>query len=123
MQALTRIFFEVNARDANFLLLGAGLDSDKAMLGQRLVILRNLVTLGQIRIEVVLAREDRKRLNVAAERERRLDRVIDRGAVEDRQRARHAEAHGAHVRVRRRTERGAAAAEDLRAGLQLRVDL
>ena len=65
MQALTRIFFEVNARDANFLLLGAGLDSDKAMLGQRLVILRNLVPLGQIRIEVVLAREDRSLVDAA----------------------------------------------------------
>src|SRR5205085_11935207 len=111
------------ARQADVFRAAIDGDGEAAAQRQRTFVLRNLIALRQVRIEVVLAREDRKRLNVAAERERRLDRVIDRGAVEDRQRARHAEAHGAHVRVRRRTERGAAAAEDLRAGLQLRVDL
>jgi hypothetical protein len=50
--------------------------------GERPLVLRDLVALGKIGIEVVLAREDRRRLHVAPERQRRLDRVIDRGPIE-----------------------------------------
>src|SRR5262249_15245334 len=49
--------------------------------------------------------------------------VLDRGAVDDRQRARQAEADRADVGVRLRAEDVAAAAEQLRLGRQLDVDL
>jgi len=41
-------------RDADLLSSGGSHDVDPAELGQRLVVLRNLITLGQIRIKVVL---------------------------------------------------------------------
>ncbi len=58
----------------------------------------------------------------AAERERGVDRVVDRAAVQDRKGAGQTETDRADVRVRRRAERSAAAAEDFRLRLQLRVD-
>ena len=51
------------------------------------------------------------------------DGEVDRLAVQHRQRTRQTETHRAHVRVRRRAERRAAAAEDLRGGQELRVNL
>ena len=59
----------------------------------------------------------------APECERRADRVIDRRVVENRQRARQAQTDGTHVRVGWGAKRRAAAAEDLRGGQQVRVDL
>ena len=50
-------------------------------------------------------------------------RQFHRPSVQHRQRARQAEAHGTHVRVGRRAERGGTAAEDLRAGEELCVNL
>ena len=62
-------------------------------------------------------------MHVAAERERRGHREIDRLAIEHRQRAGQPEAHRTDVRVRRRAERGRTAAEDLGGRQQLGVDL
>jgi hypothetical protein len=80
-------------------------DIEAAAERERTLVLRDLIALRQVRIEVVLAREDRQRLDVAAERERRLDRVIDGRAVQDGQGTWHAEADRTDVRVRRRAER------------------
>ena len=59
VQALARVLFHVQARDADALGPVRALDLNVAVLGDRLVVLRNLVALGQVGIEVVLAREDR----------------------------------------------------------------
>ena len=83
---------------------------------ERPVELRDLISLGQIGIEVVLAREDRDvRCTVHSERERGADRQLDGVRVQHRQRARAARdrpdrccAFGARAEV------GGAAAEDLR---------
>ena len=98
-----------------------GLDRPRAR--QRPLVLRDLIALGQVRIEVVLAREDRRLVDPATERERGADREVDRGAIEDRQRARETETDRTDVRVGRSAERRAAAAEDLRGGQEVRVDL
>ena len=96
---------------------------DAAVGRERLVELRDLISLGQIGIEVILAREDRRRVHRAAERERRTHRQLDRALVEHGQRARQREAHRTGVRVRRRAEVRGAAAEDLRRRLELDVHL
>ena len=83
---------------------------------QRLVVLADLVALGQVGIEVVLAVEDRARRELAAERE--ADHQPRSGSaprVDDRQRPGQAEADRAGVRVRRLAEGQLAAAEHLRA--------
>ena len=51
------------------------------------------------------------------------DSEIDGTAIENRQRARQADAHRARVRVGRRAERGRTAAEDLRGRQELGVNL
>ena len=61
VDALAGVVFHVDARDPDALVDAADLDVDIAVLGQRLIVLRDLVALGQIRIEVVLAGENRAR--------------------------------------------------------------
>ncbi len=92
------------------------------MLGDRLVVLRNLVALGKIGIEVVLAREDRVLAHLAIQRHRGQHRELHCLAVQHRQRARKAQAHRADIRVRRIAEPGRAAAEDLGLGQKLDVN-
>ncbi len=124
VQGLAGIFLHVHARDAD---TGGpargGRVFDHAAGRQRLLVLGDLITLGEIRVEVVLPREHRRLVDPAPERERRLDRLVHGRAVQNGQRARQAEADWADVRVRRRAELGAAAAEDLRSRLELRVNL
>ena len=52
----------------------AAANSTRAAGRERLLVLRDLVALRQVGIEVVLAREDRRLVDRAAERERRADR-------------------------------------------------
>src|SRR5262249_17030634 len=84
--------------------------------------LRDLVALGQVRVEVVLAREHRRLVHRAAERERGADGVIDGRSIDDGKRARHAKAYRADMGVRLGAVRGAAAAEDLRTGQHMGVN-
>ena len=102
--------------------VGAKLNRDAAAQRQRAVVLRDLVALGQVRVEVVLSGKDRRRLDRAPERERGLDGVVDGLPVEDRQRPRQAEADWAHFGIGWGAEVRAAAAEDLRPCPQLRVN-
>ena len=122
VQALARVLFHVQARDADALRPARAFDLDVAELGDRLVVLRNLVALGQVGIEVVLAREDRRLVDAAVQRHRRQHGELHRLPVQHRQRAGQAEAHRADVGVRRIAEVRGAAAEDLRLGQQLDVD-
>src|ERR1700759_5511929 len=81
------------------------------------VVLGDLVALRRIRIEVVLAMEDRARRDLRAQREADPDREVDRTGVDDRERARQAEADRADVHVGRIAEREVTAAEHLGPGL------
>ena len=123
MQRLPGILLHVDARQADAQRPAAHGDVEAAAERKRPFVLRDLIALRQVGIEVVLPREDGQRLHVATQGNRGLDCVIDGGSIEDRQGARKPEADRAHLRIRRRAERRAAAAEDLRAGLQLRVNL
>ena len=97
-------------------------NSTRAARGERPVVLGDLIALGEIRVEVVLAREDRHVVDGAAERMRRPHRELHGACVQHRKRAGHAQTHRADVGVRWRPERGAAAAENLAGGQQLTVD-
>ena len=85
--------------------LAARVELERALGRERLIVLRDLIALRQVRIEVVLAREDRLLVNRAAERQRRLDRQLDGAAVEHRQRARQPEADGTECVFGARAER------------------
>src|SRR5258705_12941949 len=99
-------------------------EREGAVGGERLIELRDLVALGEIGIEIILARKDALRMHRAAECERAADGETDGGAVGGGQCARQAETDGADLRVGRRTERRGAAAEHLglRAELHVRLE-
>ena len=92
------------------------------MLGQRLIILRDLIALGQVGVEVVFARKARITPDFAVQRQRRLDGLGHHLAVENRQGPRQAQAYRTGLRVGRSAEVGRAAAEDLSPSEQLDMD-
>ena len=67
MQAFAGIFFEVDAGDADFLFAALAGDLDETKLGEWLVVLRDLVSLGQVGIEIILAGEDRGFVDAAVQ--------------------------------------------------------
>ena len=123
MKRLARILFHVHTRDADAARPAVRLELDCPGRRKRAVVLRDLVALGEVRIEVVLAREDGDVVDGAAKGVRGAYRQFDGAAVQDGQGARHAEAHRADVGVGRRSKRSAAAAEDLRRREQLAMNL
>ncbi len=123
MEALACVLFHVQAGDADAArpALGCG-DIDPSMLGERLVELRDLVALGQVGIEIVLASKDRALADFGVDGLRRKGSKLDRARVEHRQRARQPQADGANQRVWRGTELVCAATKGLGAREQLDVD-
>ena len=124
VRVLARVLFQVGAVDADAFDAAVGqLDLDPAVAAEGQLVLGDLIALGQVRVVVVLAREDRGLRDFAVERQPRADRCFDRGAVAHRQRAGQTQADRAGVRIGRRAlVVGAAAAEHLRLRQQLRVD-
>ena len=112
---LRRVLLEVGAVDAHV--------AEPAGAGDRNVVLADLVGLRAVGIEVVLAVEDRARRDLALQRRGDLQRVVDRLLVDHRQHARMGEADRAGVDVGLVAEGELAAAEHLRPGRQLDVDL
>src|SRR6185436_4723155 len=123
VQRLARVLFHVDTRQPDPFRRTVTGDLEATPKRERPLVLGDLVPLRKIRIEVVLARKDRLWLHRAAKRQCRLDGVVDRQSVEDRERARQTEADRAHLGVRRSTESGAAAAENLGLCLKLGVNL
>ncbi len=123
VQGLAGILFEVRPGDPDPPRLAGHLVLDAPAGGDGPFVLRDLISLREVRIEVILAREDRHRVDLAIEGVRDPDGEFHDLSVQHRQRARQPKAHGADIGVRWRPEPGAAAAEDLRLGQQLRVNL
>src|SRR5262249_25931778 len=118
-----RILLEMRAGDPDIDHSRIFVDSHTTACRDGAVELRDLVSFRKVRVEIVLACEDGRPLYLAAERQRRADRQLDRVIVEDWQRTRQREAHRTRVGVRRRAKVRRATAEDLRGGLELDVDL
>src|SRR5512138_3524965 len=72
VQRLARVLLEVDTDDSHALRLAARLELEHPLRRQRAVVLRDLVPLRKVRVEVVLARENRGFVHGAPERERRL---------------------------------------------------
>jgi len=87
------------------------------------IVLGDLVPFWKIRIEVVLACENRDRMYETIQGDRGAHCELDGPLVEDGEGARKGEAHRANVAVGRRTKVGGASAEGLGARFQLHVDL
>jgi hypothetical protein len=112
---LGRVLLEMHAMDAHV--------AQPPAPAQGLVVLGDLVVLGVVGIEVVLAVEDRPRRQLAAEGEPDQQPVVDGLGVGDGQRAGQAQADLARARVGRLAEGQLAAAEHLRPRVELDVDL
>ena len=124
MDELGRVLLEVGPGDRDRERPIGGLERQAAERGERQIVLADLIALGQVRIEVVLAVPAGRRRHRRIDRQAGRQHVLDGPPVDDRQGARQAEADRAHVAVRRRAVVGRrAAAEHLRRGLQLAVDL
>ena len=125
VQRLAGVLLEMHPLDADAHLLEAAglvrpdLDHDRPLAHDRLVVLRDLVALRQVRIEVVLPREDRAVVDLRLQAEPGADRLPDAFLVDDRQHARHRRVDEAHMAVRRAAESRRRAGEKLR----LRGDL
>src|SRR5688572_20982743 len=133
MHVLAGVFFEVQPRDPDLLwtpldgmtrrIAFGSHDLQLTIGGERLIVLRDLITLWQVRIEVVLAREDRLMIDTQPERQCRPSTEFDGATIQDRQRTGQAETRRAGVCVWFITETRCAATEDLGFRAQLRVNL
>uniref|UniRef100_E6PYF8 NAD-specific glutamate dehydrogenase n=1 Tax=mine drainage metagenome TaxID=410659 RepID=E6PYF8_9ZZZZ len=123
VDALASVLFHVGAGDADALegAVGGG-RVNVTVLGDGLVELRNLVTLGRVGVKVVFAGKDGALANLAVERKASEHGEFDGLAIEHRQRAGQAETCGAHVGIGRGTVPVGAAAEGLGRGEKLDVD-
>ncbi len=123
VDTLAGVIFHVDAGDADALPDALHLNLDIAVLGKRLVVLRDLIALGKVGIKIVLAREYRFRIHRTVQRQSRFDAQFHGLAAQYRQRAGQAEANRAHIRIGRRAEAGGASAKNLGSRGELDVNL
>jgi hypothetical protein len=124
MQRFAGIFFEVGSSNPHRAARAVfQRDLEFAGAHHRAFELADLVTLGQVRIEVVLTIEDRDRVDCRADRDAECHGHAHSFAIQHGQRARQREVHRAGLAVGGRAERGAGAREKLRVGCQLDVHL
>src|SRR5258706_15027898 len=81
MDILGRILLEVRAHDPDLDISVGRRHREAAARAEGLVVLGDLVRLRIVRIEIVLAVEDRAAGDLATEREPELDRLLDRALV------------------------------------------
>ena len=123
VQALPGVLLHVDPGEANPPLGAVEREVDAAAQADGQLVLAHLVALGEVRVEVVLPREDALLLDGAAESEPGAHGELDHLPVERGEHARHGQADGADVGVGLGPEGGRAAAEDLAPGEELGVDL
>jgi len=119
-----RVIFKVNAPDADGpLFLALAGDRHASPGGEGQIELGDLITLGQVRIKIVLAGKERNRIDPAAGGQGEPGGRRKHLLVQHRQRTRQAHADRADLAVGLRTELDAAAAKDFTPGLQLDMHL
>src|SRR5438045_1889332 len=99
--------------DSDFLYPTRAANRNPSMLSQRLVILRNLISLGQVRVEVILPRKDRSLIYAAIQGHCCQDRKFHRFAIQHRQSSRQSETNRANICIGRVAKSRRARAENL----------
>ena len=79
-----RVFFQVQPRDTDSFPCALVINFNEAAGGQRQFVLRNLVTLGQVGIKIILARKPRMLVHGAVDRQRSPHGHFDRTPVQNR---------------------------------------
>ena len=123
VQRFAGVFFKVRARDAHGFFGVADLDRQRAAFDDRDRELADLIALGQVGIEIILAVEYVVAVDGRTERQPQLDRAFDRAAIQYRQHARQRDVHCARLCVRCRTIGDAAAGKYFRVRRELGMDL
>ena len=121
VQRLARVFFQMRAHQPYGALFAIQKKLHLAALDHRNFELADLVTLGQIRVKIVLACKYAARRDMRTDRQPELDRTFHRATVHHRQGPRQGQVHRAGLRVGFGTECGRGAAEDLGMGGELGV--
>jgi hypothetical protein len=119
VQGFAGILLQVGAGQAHHFLADAQLSA----LDDGHLVLADLVSLRQVRVEVVFAREDRAPVDRAVHRQAKTHGMLERGAVEHRQRAGQRKVYRRRLRIRRRAKVGGRAGKNLAPGEQVRVSL
>ncbi len=83
------VFFHMYSPDAHALLPFGCFHHHPAVGGQRLLVLRDLISLGEVRVKVAFARKDTGVVDFAIERQGHAQGIVHRGAVNHRQHAGH----------------------------------
>src|SRR5215204_1497884 len=99
MKQSTRVLFDVNPSDTGFPFHAVASECQLATDTERHIVLRDLVTLGEVRIEVVLAVEFAIWRNRAPEREPGAKDRFNGCLIDDRQCARQAHANRTDVGI------------------------
>src|SRR6266581_1536551 len=99
VQRLARILFHMDPLHAYFLSRSIDGDLDETVLRQRPVVLRNLIALGQVRIEVVFTSPLRLGVDLATETQRRAHRYRYSDAIQNRQRTRQAKTYRTRIHI------------------------
>ena len=123
VQRLASVFFEVGTHQPHRSRHGVEHEGHMAALHHRQFKLADLVALGKVRIEIILARENAVRGNIRADRQPEADGALDGAAVHHRQCAGQRQVDRAGLGIGRGSERGTGAAENLGAGRELRMGL
>src|SRR6185295_19703485 len=123
VQRLAGVLLEMGAREPDGLLFLADEKAHRAALHDRYFVLADLVALGKVRVEVVLAREHGARADLALHCQAEADGVLDRGTVGHRQGTGQRDVDRGSLRVRRRAERVRRAREHLAPRQELRMRL
>jgi hypothetical protein len=84
MEETTGVFLDVDAGDPGAAERSSRLEFKVTTDAERQIVLRNLVSLGEIGVDVVLAVEFTERRDFAVEGETGQDAELDRGAIDDR---------------------------------------
>jgi hypothetical protein len=122
VQHLAGVFFQVSANDADLFHPRRRGDLQPAFGAEGQIVLADLIVLREIRIVVIFTIPPGEGGDRAIERHSGAQGQVEGTPVEDRQRSRQAQAHGARRRVGRQAEPGAAATEQLGFRQQLNVD-
>ncbi len=121
MQGFAGVFFQMRARELDVFFLLANADSQSATGNDRNFKLADLVALGQVGVEVILARKNRAWRNLPANGQAKFDGADHGFTVEHRQHTGQGNIDGARLRIRRRAKGDAAAGKDFRLRFKLGV--
>jgi hypothetical protein len=123
VKRLAGILFEMKPLDTYLDGAAIDIDVDRALAHDRLLVLRNLVALGKVGVEVILAVEDRTAVDLRLEAQTGTHRLLDAEFVDHRQHAGHRRVDQRHMIIGLAAELCRSTGEELGLGQHLGMDL